>query len=68
MTKKEIISRVEAGESLMYNFGIRKDFQYIGGKLITKSQYDAAIKHFGDRLEFRADFNGLTKHYYSLKK
>ena len=67
MTKKEIITRIEAGQIMKEWFGTKSNTHEIGGERVTSKQFKAALDHFGDKLDFTADYSGFTKHYYKIK-
>lgn len=68
MTQSEIHKRLGEGEPLKLSFGIRKRFFYIGDKPITERQFYKARADLGSLLEFSSTHNGLTDHFYHLKK
>jgi len=65
MTKKEINKRFENGEILTMSFGIRQNTYSIGDNRITVRQFDSVRKEYKDNLNFKADYGGFTRHYYS---
>lgn len=68
MVAKEIDDKINNGKSLTMCFGLwGKNSFLIGENRITEKQYYSARERFKDKLEFSADYGGLTKHYYKLK-
>ena len=68
MTKQEIDNLINQGEPLAKIFGIRKIFHALGHNNITSKQFDAALKRFEGKLDFKHVGSGITVHRYTLKQ
>ncbi len=68
MTKQEIDNLINQGEPLERVFGIRQISHNLGTQRITSKQFDAALKRFEGKLDFKHIGSGITVHRYTLKK
>lgn len=68
MTSQEIEQRLLDGESLIVKFFPRKLYFTIGQHSITENQYNKIRAKYDGKLDFKADFSGITQHYYTLKQ
>lgn len=68
MKAKEIEQLILKGEPLEIVFGARKNYYSVGYQRIPEKQFDAAREKFKDRLDFKMDCKGFTRHIYTIKK
>jgi len=68
MTSQEIEQRLLDGESLIIRFLPRKLYFSIGEQCITENKFKKIRSKYEDKLDFKSDFSGFTKHYYTLKQ
>lgn len=68
MKEKEIEQELLNGKSLTIKFLTRTNWFSIGEQGITEKQFDKIRDKYKDRLDFKADYSGMTRHYYTLNK
>jgi hypothetical protein len=68
MKIKEVEERYLKGEIISCVFGRRKCFYQIENENITSKQYSFIVSKYKDNSNFKVDFSGLTKHFYTIKK